>query len=550
MITTCSLCRKQTGEKIFMMPDNHAYQICQSCRNHEPLKIFQLLWQKYLEPRIRTQSRNRVWQEVTNEYGWLPPETYELLLRSIKDGYISSEEIEGFCFANLEFAAPPYAEEVRNVVGEKLKQSAVVILPAAIKETLRTILRKINQWPDCLFELMEITQEGISWKIPEVTRNKSQEKLHASIQKPETILDFLTVEEGLPRYNCGFDKSSPISQEQERIAKELLGEMYPYFYTIRHSHNDQRKQAMEKLVELNEGLVKKIANKYYYATFRDPAIDFEDLSQEAYIGLLYSIENFDYSLGLKFSSYAWPCIAGFVQRSLGSIALVPHNKYEKIQKLKKIYEQLDLELGGNPNLEEIAHAMKLSIEQVQELLVAWRITDHHYIWLDSLTDKTNYGDSKVDWQVIIPSPSPGPMEGLLTEELKQRINEIISLSPLKGTTKFCLRYYYGLSGFTRHTLEETAEVLDLTRQRVYQLVDKAIKHFKKTKKVRRKRQFLNDNEFLQPIDSLEILRQATLNPSLKIDQFLTDQTAQHLFNSGLLPVLALAQRKGGIAHAF
>lgn len=230
---------------------------------------------------------------------------------------------------------------------------------------------------------------------------------------------------------------------------------------------DQR--ALEKLAKANLRFVVSVSKQY-----QNQGLSLPDLINEGNLGLIKAAQRFDETRGFKFISYAVWWIRQAILQALAEqsrIVRLPLNKIGSINKINKTYAALEQELGRAPNHEEIADKLEVSVREVKESLK----NAGRHVSMDApliQDEDTNMYD------VIRENDTPTPETGLLYDSLRKEISRAIStLTPREADV---VRLYFGLDGEHPMTLEEIGEQFDLTRERVRQIKEKAIRRLKHT----------------------------------------------------------------------
>jgi RNA polymerase primary sigma factor len=226
-------------------------------------------------------------------------------------------------------------------------------------------------------------------------------------------------------------------------------------------------EAMQELVKRNLRFVISVAKKY-----QNRGLALTDLIGEGNIGLLTAARKFDPDQGVKFISYAVWWIRQAILASLarqGRTVRVPLNRTADLSRIVRTAETLRQDLRREPTPEEIAHATGLSLDVVQAL-AALNTSD---VRLDAPLDPE--GDRSLIERFIADEqgdPETQAMEKFLSEEIE---NALRTLPPRDAKV---LRLYFGLDGGREHTLEEIGGMLGVTRERVRQLRDRALKRLR------------------------------------------------------------------------
>src|SRR3954468_19433031 len=225
--------------------------------------------------------------------------------------------------------------------------------------------------------------------------------------------------------------------------------------------------ALQELVQRNLRFVISVAKKY-----QNRGMPLIDLIGEGNVGLLTAARKFDPDQGVKFISYAVWWIRQAILASLarqGRTVRVPLNRTADLSRIVRTAETLRQELRREPTPEEIAHATGLSLDVVQSL-AALNTSD---VRLDAPLDPE--GDRSLIERFIADEqgdPEAQAMDKFLSEEIESALR---TLPPRDAKV---LRLYFGLDGGREHTLEEIGGMLGVTRERVRQLRDRALKRLR------------------------------------------------------------------------
>ncbi len=227
------------------------------------------------------------------------------------------------------------------------------------------------------------------------------------------------------------------------------------------------KEAKRILAQSNLRLVVSIAKHYV-----GKGMLFLDLIQEGNIGLMRAVDKFNYKLGNKFSTYATWWIRQAITRSIadqGRTVRVPVHMVDMIHKMVRASKLLMQDLGREPSVEEIAEKMELPEEKIKGFM---KIAQQP-ISLESpigKEDDRNLGDLLED------EDSPKILKIAGDTLLKEQLDKV--LKTLTQREKHVLELRFGIAGGHPHTLEEVGKDFGLTRERIRQIQEKAIKRLR------------------------------------------------------------------------
>ncbi len=230
---------------------------------------------------------------------------------------------------------------------------------------------------------------------------------------------------------------------------------------------DQR--ALEKLTKANLRFVVSVAKQY-----QNQGLTLPDLINEGNLGLIKAARRFDETRGFKFISYAVWWIRQSILQALAEqsrIVRLPLNKIGSINKINKMYAFLEQENEREPSPEEIAQRLDMSVNEVKESL---KNSGRHVSMDAPLVE----GEDSNLYDVLSHGESPNPDRALVQESLRIEIERALeTLTPREADV---VRLYFGLGDYQPMTLEEIGETFDLTRERVRQIKEKAIRRLKHT----------------------------------------------------------------------
>ena len=230
---------------------------------------------------------------------------------------------------------------------------------------------------------------------------------------------------------------------------------------------DQR--ALENLTKANLRFVVSVAKQY-----QNQGLTLPDLINEGTLGLIKAAKRFDETRGFKFISYAVWWIRQSILQALAEqsrIVRLPLNKIGSINKINKMYAFLEQENERPPSAEEIAKKLDMTVNDVKESM---KNSGRHV----SMDAPLIEGEDSNLYDVLNSGESPNPDKTLLHESLRIEINRALeTLTPREADV---VKLYFGLGEHQPMTLEEIGETFDLTRERVRQIKEKAIRRLKHT----------------------------------------------------------------------
>ena len=230
---------------------------------------------------------------------------------------------------------------------------------------------------------------------------------------------------------------------------------------------DQR--ALEKLTKANLRFVVSVAKQY-----QNQGLTLPDLINEGNLGLIKAAQRFDETRGFKFISYAVWWIRQSILQALAEqsrIVRLPLNKIGSINKINKMYAYLEQANERPPSAEEIAKELDMTINDVKESM---KNSGRHVSMDAPLVE----GEDSNLYDVLRSGESPNPDRSLLHESLRTEIERALeTLTPREADV---IRLYFGLGDQHPMALEEIGETFDLTRERVRQIKEKAIRRLKHT----------------------------------------------------------------------
>ena len=227
--------------------------------------------------------------------------------------------------------------------------------------------------------------------------------------------------------------------------------------------------ALEKLTKANLRFVVSVAKQY-----QNQGLTLPDLINEGNLGLIKAAQRFDETRGFKFISYAVWWIRQSILQALAEqsrIVRLPLNKIGSINKINKTYAFLEQSHERPPSAEEIANELDMTINDVKESM---KNSGRHVSMDAPLVE----GEDSNLYDVLRSGESPNPDKELIHESLRTEIERALeTITPREADV---IKLYFGLGNHHPMTLEEIGETFDLTRERVRQIKEKAIRRLKHT----------------------------------------------------------------------
>lgn len=252
---------------------------------------------------------------------------------------------------------------------------------------------------------------------------------------------------------------------QEIGKVELLTPEQEIELAIRMKKGDQ--SAMELLTKANLRFVVSVAKQY-----QNQGLSLGDLINEGNLGLIKAARRFDETRGFKFISYAVWWIRQSILQALAEqsrIVRLPLNRVGALNKIGKAYSNLKQEFEREPSSEEIAQALEMDVDEISN---AMKIYGKQV----SVDAPFSLGDENSLLDVIQNDEQPSPDNELISESLKTEVKSILAILPDREAE--VIRLYFGLDGEYPMTLEEIGDKFNLTRERVRQIKEKAIRRLR------------------------------------------------------------------------
>jgi len=225
-------------------------------------------------------------------------------------------------------------------------------------------------------------------------------------------------------------------------------------------------EALEKLTKANLRFVVSVAKQY-----QNQGLSLPDLINEGNLGLIKAAEKFDESRGFKFISYAVWWIRQSILQALAEqsrIVRLPLNQVGSLNKINKAFARFEQENERTPSPEELAQTLDLPKEKVTDTL---RVAGRHVSVDAPFAD----GEDNNLLDVLVNADSPNADRGLINESLSTDVERV--LATLTDRERDIVKYFFGI-GCQEMTLEEIGDKFGLTRERVRQIKEKAIRRLR------------------------------------------------------------------------
>lgn len=297
-----------------------------------------------------------------------------------------------------------------------------------------------------------------------------------------SMFDMLLDEE---KYNNDLNEyiSDPVRQYLKEIGEIpllTLEEEHDLFLKVK----DGDVSAKKKFIESNLRLVVSIAKKYLTSII-GTTMTLLDLIQEGNFGLMKAVDKFEIERNYKFSTYATWWIRQSITRAIADQSRtirIPVHMQEDINKINRVERNLTIELGREPTIEEISEKTGIKVDKIYEILITSNAND--FVHLDAtVADDT---DATIS-EVISDSDDILPENEAVNSELRVKMEEVIK--SLNWREAEVIKRRFGFADGRTHTLEEVGQMFGVTRERVRQIENKAIRKLRSPSRSKKLKDF-------------------------------------------------------------
>ena len=348
-------------------------------------------------------------------------------------------------------------EVPKKRIQEKILKKRTKIFDAFKRINLREkqinrILQKLKQW--------NIWMEKALWEMKKYEKVGMRPK---DLEEMGRIARNVKKKVGRMEVECGLS-SNQIKETVRAIEK---GEA-------------EANEAKSEMVKANLRLVISIARRYL-----NRGLQFLDLIQEGNIGLMKAVDKFEYQRGYKFGTYATWWVRQAITRAIADQARtirIPVHMNDIINKLNRTSRTLVQQMGREPTLEEIAEKMGMSLDKVQKV---FKIAKRP---ISLETPMGEEEDGRLE-DLIEDKEMISPQEAAISSNMAKRIQKV--LSTLNEREEKILRMRFGIGEKHDHTLDEVGQVFELTRERIRQIEEKALRKLKHSSRADKLKSFID-----------------------------------------------------------
>jgi RNA polymerase primary sigma factor len=304
---------------------------------------------------------------------------------------------------------------------------------------------------------------------------------HTGITSDDSVSLYLNEMSRVPLLTKEEEISLAKKMEKGRIARSLMIENDGEVENLDEIQEMIRegKEAREYLIKANIRLVVSIAKKY-----RQYGSSFLDLIQAGNVGLIRAVDKFDYSRGNRFSTYATWWIRRSVLRFLNQkerTIRLPNYLSNRLRKVRHVTRDLSQQLGRQPTLDEISEHVEQSPDELRQLIDYARlpISLDKPVGEDGETELLNFVENDSE-----PTPFNSVQQRMLESDIENALDE------LSEREASIIKLRFGLEGNRSHTLKELGEIFGVTRERIRQIQQKALRKLRSPQNQVRLRNYL------------------------------------------------------------
>lgn len=294
----------------------------------------------------------------------------------------------------------------------------------------------------------------------------------------------------------------------KKYSKELEGPIYEEVIKLFQKKEEMEKQnkceevrqIKKEIVERNRGLVIKIARSIFI-TNPVGSLTFEDLAQEGFIGLMKAIDRFDWEKGFRFSTYAIYRIRQNIVRAIANsshMIRVPVSARDRAIRYHKIQSRMHFLSGHLPTDKEMQEILRLNENQIKAIKKAKEgigaenvlSFDVDFYFPDPNSDEHKGRDREKLLEIIVPQ-SESVVEVVERKFLQEKLEEILNY--LTSKEKFVIMARFGLLDDKEKTLQKVGDELGLTRERVRQIQNEALKKIRRLFLLKGFQEYFSDN---------------------------------------------------------